>query len=161
MASPSARMDFDAFAGLAPKAVAALEALDASVARAGLDPALVELVKIRVSQVNGCAFCLRLHVAWARAAGVPDGKIDTVATWREAGTFTPRETAALAWAEALTLLPAEGAPDATYAALREHFDEAESAFLTIAVGTINQWNRIAVGLRFSLPAADRLIADEA
>ena len=115
------------------------------------DKALAELIKIRVSQINGCAFCLQHHLNIARKLGVKPEKIDLVAAWRDAGVFSARECAALAWSECLTNLPTSGAPDDTYAAVRAHFTEAEAVFLTVAIGTINNWNRIGVALRFAPP----------
>jgi len=117
----------------------------------GLDKALVELVKLRASQVNGCAFCLQLHLNIARKIGVPAGKLDLVAVWRETNLFSERERAALAWTEALTTLASEEARTTAAAALHEEFSAAEALHLTVAVGTINQWNRIAIGLRFPPP----------
>ncbi len=108
---------------------------------------------MRASQLNGCAFCLQLHLNFARKLGVAAAKLDLVAAWREAGVFDERESAALAWTETLTRLGAESASDAEYAALRAQFSEDEALFLTVAIGVINQWNRIGVALRFAPPAA--------
>lgn len=147
--STEARLEWEDFRRIAPEANAALLALGKAAEDAGLGKELLELIKLRVSQINGCAFCVQLHLNAARKAGVAAEKLDLVAVWRDAGVFSGREQAALAWAEGLTEVSRHGAPDAAYAALREAFDESEAVFLTVAIGTINMWNRIAVGFRFS------------
>ncbi len=153
MTTNHSRVSYENFAKLAAPARAALIALGKAVDEAGLDKGLSEILKLRASQINGCAFCVRMHVDIARKLGVAEEKIDLVAVWREAGVFTDREMAALAWTEALTTLAPEGPSDTAYAALREHFTESEAVLLTVAIGTINQWNRIAVALRFAPLAA--------
>ncbi len=113
-----------------------------------LDIQLIELVNIRASQVNGCAFCLSVHVPNGRKTGLTAAQIDLIAVWREAGDiFSPRERAALAWAESLTLLPQSQAPDELYEEVRGHFSEQETVELTWAIVTINVWNRMAVSMR--------------
>ncbi len=158
MASTHARMEFQAFTATAPAVYAALAALGKAVDESGPDKALTELVKLRVSQVNGCAFCLQFHLNIIRRLDVDPRKLDLVATWRDAGVFTAREMAALAWAEALTDITDHRAHDDAYAQARAQFDEAELAHLTAAIGAINTWNRIAVGYRFSPPPAAPAIA---
>ena len=148
MSSP-ARLEREGFRKIAPEAHAALLALGKAAEDSGLGKELLELVKLRASQINGCAFCVQLHLNVARAAGMAAEKLDLCAVWREAGVFSPREQAALAWTESLTDVSRKGASDADYAALRETFSESEAVFLTVAVGTINMWNRIAVAFRFS------------
>lgn len=143
------RIPYARFNELAAPARSALLALGRAVDDTGLEKELTELIKVRVSQINGCAFCLALHLDLARKLHVSPDKLDLVAVWREAGIFTPRERAALGWAEALTRASPEADLDGLYADLRSLFDESETAHLTIAVGTINQWNRIAVGLGFA------------
>jgi AhpD family alkylhydroperoxidase len=113
-----------------------------------LDPALAELVKVRASQINGCVYCLALHLQWARKAGVPGDKLDLVAVWPEARAFDSRERAALAWTEAVTRAGPAEAVDAAREALGAQFTETEILGLTLAVATINAWNRIAGPLRF-------------
>lgn len=140
----SSRVDYRA---AFPEGLEALQRLEGALHRGRLEPALVELVKIRASQVNGCAYCLAMHTRDARARGESQVRLDTVAAWRETPYFTERERAALGWCEALTDLPRTGAPDGTYAALEEVFDAEEIAELTFAVVAINAWNRLAVGLR--------------
>ena len=155
MSSAHTRVDYEVFRKLAPEAYSALLALGKAVEDSGLDKGLTELVKIRASQINGCAFCAQFHLTIARQAGVDPVKLDLVAVWRDAGIFSERECAALAWAEVLTDLAAKGAPDETYATVRRHFTETEAVFLTLAIGTINNWNRIGVALRFSPPIPRR------
>jgi AhpD family alkylhydroperoxidase len=147
----AARLTYQGFAKAAPASHAALIALGKSVDESGLDKTLTELLKLRASQINGCAFCLQYHLDIARKLGVAPEKLDLVAAWREAGVFTPREMAALAWTETLTDMTPEVTSDDAYAALLKHFTETEAMFLTVAIGTINQWNRIAVALRFPPP----------
>ena len=125
----------------------AMLALEMAVRSSGLEPSLLELVKIRASQVNGCAYCLDMHTKEARAHGESEQRIYALAAWRETPFFSDRERAALAWAEALTAVAAEGAPDALYEEVREHFQEAELVALTFAVVTINSWNRLAIAFR--------------
>ena len=147
------RIAYEDFVARAPAVAAALRELSKTASEAGLDKRLVELIKVRASQINGCAFCVQFHINLARKLGVPVAKLDLVAVWREAGVFDARESAALAWTETLTRLGPESASDADYAALRAAFNEDEALFLTVAIGVINQWNRIGVALRFAPPAA--------
>jgi AhpD family alkylhydroperoxidase len=147
-----ARVDHQTFEKIAPGAYAALLALGKAVDESGLEKNLTELVKLRVSQINGCAFCIQHHLNIARTAGVDAAKLDLVAAWKDAGVFSVREYTALAWAECLTTVSIEGAPDRIYAALREHFTEKEVVFLTVTIGTINNWNRLGVALRWNLRA---------
>jgi AhpD family alkylhydroperoxidase len=155
MSATHARASYDVFSKTAAAPHAALLALGRSVDESGLEKSLTELVKLRVSQINGCAFCLQLHLDIARKLGVAAEKLDLLAVWREAGVFSTREMAALDWAEALTALSAEAGSEDVYAALRREFSETETLFLTVAIGTINQWNRIAIGLRFPPSVAKR------
>jgi AhpD family alkylhydroperoxidase len=148
-------MTYEEFGKIAASARTALIALGKSVDESGLEKSLTELVKVRASQLNGCAFCLKLHLDWARQNGVSADKLELVAAWREAGIFSAREMAALAYTEALTAMGVDVASGAAAEALRPHFSATEAVFLTIAVGTINQWNRIAVALRFPPPLSAR------
>jgi AhpD family alkylhydroperoxidase len=143
-----ARLTYEAFAKTAPAVHTALIALGKAVDESGLEKELTELVKLRASQLNGCAFCLQYHLNAARRLGVTSEKLDLVAAWPDTGVFTPREMAALAWTEALTEMGPESTSDEAYAALLRQFSPTEAMFLTVAIGTINQWNRIAVALRF-------------
>ncbi len=108
-----------------------------------LEPALLELVRIRASQINHCAFCLDMHTIDARAAGETEQRLYAVAAWEEAPFFTPRERAALAWTEAVTKLADAPVPESLYRATREQFSEKEIVDLTLAVIAINGWNRLA------------------
>ena len=129
------------------EAVAAMIGLEKAVSAFGLEQSLLELVKLRASQINGCAFCVDLHTSDAKKAGESDRRLHAVVVWREAPFFTPRERAALAWTESLTLIASTRAADEDYAALREHFSDKEMADLTVAIIAINGWNRLAVGFR--------------
>jgi AhpD family alkylhydroperoxidase len=152
--SPSgAAWTYDGFRAAAPAVVQALAALSKAVDDTGLDKGLTELIKVRVSQINGRAFCLKLHLDVFRRFGVEDAKLDLVATWRDAGIFSEREMAPLIWAEALTGMINQPIAETAYGALRWHFSEAEAIHLTAAVANINAWNRIAGGLRFAPPIA--------
>ncbi|HRO10738.1 carboxymuconolactone decarboxylase family protein [Amaricoccus sp.] len=110
-----------------------------------LEPSLVELVKIRASQINGCANCLNMHTAEARAQGESEQRLDVLAAWREAPLYTDRERAALAWTEALTRLSEGHTQEAAYQALAAHFSAEEQVALTLVINVINGWNRLAVG----------------
>ncbi|MDH4564858.1 carboxymuconolactone decarboxylase family protein [Pseudomonas sp. BN411] len=138
------RLDFYA---ASPDALKAMLALDAAVSKLPLEKPLLELVKLRASQLNGCAFCVDLHSTDARKRGETERRLYAVAVWRESPFFTPRERAALAWTEALTRLSETHAPDEDYAQLAEEFSERERVDLTLAISTINSWNRLAVGFR--------------
>ncbi|RKS09707.1 AhpD family alkylhydroperoxidase [Nocardiopsis sp. Huas11] len=138
------RIDLTAVAEAYP----AMAKFDAA-AREGVDPALGELVRIRASQINGCAFCLDMHTRAARDAGERRPRLDALAAWRESPLFTEAERAALALTESMTLVAGEGVPEEVLAAARAHFDEAGLAGLVWAIAAINTWNRVAVaaGLR--------------
>ena len=151
-----ARMEFAEFEKTAPQARAALTALSKAVGDSGLDKALTELIKIRASQVNGCAFCVQFHLNLARKFDMPQTKLDLVAVWRDAGVFTAREMAALAWTEALTHVTPFGVSDEDFADARKEFSESELVFLTVAVASINAWNRIAMAFRFSPPVPQEM-----
>lgn len=142
------RIGRDAFRRLAPDVVAALTALGETAVKAGLDPALLELVKLRASQINGCAFCVQYHLTAARALRVPREKLDLLVVWQEADLFSDRERAALGWTEALTEVTL-GISDDDYDEVRSEFSEAQLAHLTGAIALINSWNRISIGFRFA------------
>ena len=124
----------------------------------GLEESLMELVKIRASQVNGCAFCLHMHTTDARKAGETEERIYLLDAWRESPLYTERERAALAWTEALTKVSETHAPDDDYEALKAHFSESEQVALTLLVVAINGWNRIQVGFRGVHPVEERRAA---
>ncbi|WP_207282759.1 carboxymuconolactone decarboxylase family protein [Pseudomonas sp. FW300-N2F2] len=130
-----------------PDAFKAMLALESAASNLGLEKSLLELVKLRSSQINGCAFCIDMHTADARKDGETERRLYAVTAWREAPFFTGRERAALAWTEALTRLSDTHAPDADYALLSEHFSPKEMVDLTVAINAINGWNRLAVGFR--------------
>jgi AhpD family alkylhydroperoxidase len=125
----------------------AMLALQHQVDTSGLDHALVELVKIRASQINGCAYCIDMHTKDARAAGETEQRIYALSAWRETPFFTERERAALAWTEAVTNVSATHVPDEVHDHARTVFGEAELVALTWAVVAINAWNRVAVAFR--------------
>ncbi|WFE74006.1 carboxymuconolactone decarboxylase family protein [Roseinatronobacter sp. S2] len=134
-----------------PKAAKAMLALETATQALSIPLALRELVKMRVSQINGCAFCLNMHAPDARGAGVSQQKLDVLAAWRESPAFDARERAALGWSEALTRIEATGAPDADYTALTDVFTPQECVDLTLVINAINAWNRFAVGFRAPHP----------
>jgi AhpD family alkylhydroperoxidase len=147
-ASHAARLEWQAYKRLAPEANAAIAQLGGVAAAAGLDKELLELIKLRVSQINGCAFCVAYHVIEAQHLGIAADKLQMVVAWREAPQFDARERAAFAWAEALTTL-GQGVPDAVYEEARAAFSERDLAYLTSAVIAINAWNRLGVAYRYT------------
>jgi AhpD family alkylhydroperoxidase len=135
----------------APAAVKTLQEAQAQIEAGGLEYSLIELVKMRASQINGCAYCLHMHSQDARRAGEREERLHVLAAWRESSLYNERERAALAWTEAVTRLPETGAPDAEFEALKALFTEAEIVTLTLAIAMINLWNRVAVPLRTQHP----------
>lgn len=135
-----------------PEAIKALVALEVAIGKRGLDPMLLNLVKLRASQINGCAYCVDSHSSDARKAGETERRVYAVAAWRESPLFTERERAALAWTESLTLLPETHAPDVDFLGLQKQFNETEMVDLSLVIGAINIWNRFGVGFR-KIPAA--------
>ena len=146
-----ARKEYKDFMSLTPDAYEAVLALSQVAGRAGMDKELLELIKLRASQINGCAFCVQYHILESEKLGVSADKLNLVVVWREAPQFTPRERAALAWTEALTLL-SEGVSDEVYAQASAEFSEKELAYLTSAVAAINVWNRFGAAFRWTPPA---------
>lgn len=140
------------FAKVSPSTYKALLGVEHTVRESGLEHALLELVKLRASQINGCGFCVDMHAADARKAGETERRLAAVAVWRETPFFTPRERAALAWTEALTRLAQQPDLERDYAALKEQFGDKEMADLSLAISAINSWNRMAVGFGWQ-PAA--------
>ncbi|MGY2049231.1 carboxymuconolactone decarboxylase family protein [Methylobacterium sp. JK268] len=132
---------------LAPATLTAMLQVEASIRQSGLESSLLELVKLRASQINGCAFCIAMHAGDARKHGETEMRLYLLDAWRESPLYSERERAALAWTEALTRVAEKGAPDADYDALRAQFTEAEQVLLTVQIGAINLWNRLQVGLR--------------
>lgn len=133
------------WAKASPEAYKAMVGLEMALAKSGLESELLELVRLRASQLNGCAYCVNLHANDARKAGETEARLQTLSVWHETTWFTAREKAALAWVESLTLLSIHHAPQAQYQALLDHFSETEVANLTLAIATINAWNRFGVG----------------
>ncbi|WIV99646.1 carboxymuconolactone decarboxylase family protein [Kinneretia aquatilis] len=146
-----ARIDWAAFEAHAGGVVSALRDYSRAVDASGLDKGLVELLKLRASQINGCAFCLQFHLNLARKLGLPQRQLDQLAAWRDSHAFSARERAALAWTEALTRMAAAPVEGTLYADLQAQFSEGEIANLTAAIAAINAWNRIAGALRFTPP----------
>jgi len=132
---------------LIPDGYQAMLGVHTYVQGCGLDLGLLELVRLRISQINGCAFCVAMHIPLARKYGLSEDQINLTATWKESPVFSPRERAALAWAEAVTVLTSQEVPDAVYAPLTAQFSVEEIAKLTLCIGEINTWNRLMVASR--------------
>jgi AhpD family alkylhydroperoxidase len=132
---------------ISPGAYKAMAGLEGFVKGSGLEPALLELVRMRASQINGCAYCLDMHSKDARAAGETEQRLYELNAWRETPFYSERERAALAWTEALTLVHETHAPDEVYEEVRKRFTEEEVVSLTAAIVSINSWNRLAIGFR--------------
>jgi AhpD family alkylhydroperoxidase len=132
---------------LAPEGLARMRALEHYLnTETGLEAVLLDLVRLRASLLNGCEYCIHLHAAELRKLHEPDERIAGLADWRGSSAYTQRERSALAWCEALTNIQEGHAPDAVYAEVRAHFSEVETVNLTLAITTINAWNRIAIAL---------------
>ena len=142
----------------APDTIKALTALEAQVQSSGLEQSLIELVKTRASQINGCAYCIDMHTADARKHGETEQRLYLLNAWRESPLYTDRERAALAWTEALTLIAETHAPDDLYEAMRAQFSESEAVNLTVLIGAINAWNRVAIGFRAIHPVKAKAAA---
>src|SRR5882762_11320254 len=145
-----ARSERKDFRALAPDADEFVLGLNQAAAKAGIDRQLLELIKLRASQINGCAFCVQYHILQGESLGVPQDKLNLVVVWREAPQFSRRERAALVWIEALTLL-SEGVSDEVYAEASAEFSEKELTYLTSAVAAINVWNRFGAAYRWTPP----------
>jgi AhpD family alkylhydroperoxidase len=154
-----ARSEYEDFRRVAPDAYDLVLALGQVAAKAGLDKQLLELVKLRASQINGCAFCVQHHILFSERIHVSVDKLNLVAVWREAPVFSARERAALAWAEALTLLP-DGVREEVYAEASREFSETELMYLTSAIASINVWNRFGAAYRWT-PAKRPVAANAA
>jgi AhpD family alkylhydroperoxidase len=140
---------------LAPDAYDAVLALNKIAEQNGLDKQLLELVKLRASQINGCAFCVQYHIMAAETLGIAADKLNLIVVWREAPIFSARERAALAWTEALTLV-SQGVSDEIYAQVSAEFSEKELAYLSTAIAAINVWNRFGAPYRWAPPAPQHL-----
>ncbi|MFN4274753.1 MAG: carboxymuconolactone decarboxylase family protein [Ferrovibrio sp.] len=139
----------------APDGIKAMMALEASFEKSGPEESLRHLVKLRASQINGCAFCIHMHATDARKHGDSEMRLYMLNAWRESTLYSDRERAALAWTEALTLLPQTGAPNTDYELVKAQFSEAEQVQLTLLIGAINVWNRLQVGFRASHPVDEK------
>src|ERR1700748_1351373 len=135
----------------APDTIKALLALEEQTQASGLEKSLIELVKTRASQINGCAFCINMHTQDARKQGETEQRLYLLNAWRESPVYTDRERAALAWTEALTLIAETHAPDDLYEEVRAQFNDKEMTDLTLLIGAINVWNRLAIGFRMTFP----------
>jgi AhpD family alkylhydroperoxidase len=145
------RFEWKAFQEAVPEFATSMAAITHALRKSGIEPELRELVKIRASQLNGCAFCIQFHLNDARKLGVAAEKLDLLAAWREAGMFSAREAAALEWTERVTLLAQHHIDDEAYARVAAHFPGNDMALLTVAISQINAWNRIAAPFRFAPP----------
>lgn len=138
------RLDYRKFA---KEPIKALMDMEAYVVQCGLDDKLLHMIKLRASQINGCAYCIDMHWKDARAAGETEQRLYGLDAWRESPYYSDRERAALEWTESLTLIAASQAPDDIFAAMKAHFSDKEILDLTYAISTINAWNRIAISMR--------------
>ncbi|HEX9465134.1 MAG TPA: carboxymuconolactone decarboxylase family protein [Alphaproteobacteria bacterium] len=139
------------YAAISPEGYKTLGGVHRFIAKCGLEESLINLVYLRVSQINGCAYCVDLHTRDAIKAGESQRRLHNVVTWREAPFFSDRERAALAWAESLTHVARTGAPDEDYEVVRRAFSEKEVVDLTYAIGLMNALNRLAIGMRKGPP----------
>ncbi|HEV8582113.1 MAG TPA: carboxymuconolactone decarboxylase family protein [Thermoanaerobaculia bacterium] len=135
------------YAKAAPGVYDAMDSLDQYLQQCGLEKSLLFMVQLRVSQINGCAYCLDMHWKDLRATGEAEQRLYSLDAWRECPYYTDRERAALAWAEAVTLIIGGHVPDAVYEEVRPHFSEKELSDITLAVAAINAWNRLSISAR--------------
>ena len=143
---------------LAPESIKAMMALEASFDASTLEHSLKELVRLRASQMNGCAFCIHMHSTDLRKAGESEMRLYMLPAWRESPLYSDRERAALGWTEALTRLSETNAPDSDYDPMQAHFSETEQVQLTLLIGSINVWNRLQVGFRAPHPVERHSVA---
>jgi AhpD family alkylhydroperoxidase len=142
----------------APETIDALNALETKVASSGLEQSLIELVKTRASQINGCAFCINMHTQDARKHGETEQRLYLLNAWHESPVYTERERAALAWTDAVTRISETHAPDDIYQQVRAQFSEAETVNLTMLIATINAWNRLAISFRAMPPVKAKAVS---
>ena len=135
------------FTKITPGAMKTMYGLEKYLAECGLEPSLMDLIKLRASQINGCAYCIDMHTKDARVRGESEQRLYELVAWRETPFYTERERAALAWTEAVTLIANEHVPDEVYEQAREQFTEQELVDLTLAIVAINGWNRFAISFR--------------
>ena len=138
----------------APEAMKAVLQVEAYIQHSSLEKSLIELVKMRASQINGCAYCLAMHSRDARKGGETEMRLYLLNAWEESSLYSPRERAALGWTDALTRVADTHAPDAAWDEVRQHFTDKEAVDLTTLIGMINLWNRLAIGFRYEHPADD-------
>jgi AhpD family alkylhydroperoxidase len=150
------RLDWKDFQEVVPEFATSMAAITRALKNSGIEPELRELIKIRASQLNGCAFCIQYHLNDARKLNIAPEKLDLLAAWREAGTYSLREAAALEWTERVTLLAQHPIEDEAYVRITAHFSQREIALLTVAIGQINAWNRIAAPFRFTPPIPEQV-----
>src|ERR1700742_1077995 len=155
-----ARSEYKDFMALAPDAYETVRSLGQLAAKAGIDKQLLELIKLRASQINGCAFCVQFHILQGESLGIAADKLNLVVVWREAPQFSPRERAALAWTEALTTLTG-GVGDEVYEQASAEFSDKDLTYLTSAVASINAWNRFGVAYRWTPPARQPQVSAKA
>lgn len=142
------RLDYHA---IAPEILQPMLDLETQLRTSGLEHSLIELIKLRVSQINGCAYCIHMHTHDARSHGETEDRMHLLNAWRESSLYTDRERAALAWAESLTRIEQTEAPDSAYQPMADHFSPQDQVSLTLVITTINAWNRIAIGFRVPHP----------
>jgi AhpD family alkylhydroperoxidase len=144
---------------VAPEGSQAMLAVEAAIEKSGLEHGLLELVRLRASQINGCGYCIYMHIKDAvKKHGESDMRVHMLDGWRHSSLFTDRERAALNWTESLTRIAKTGAPDADYALLQSQFNETEIAYLTLLIGSINLWTRVQIGLRAAHPVEEPVAA---
>ncbi|MGB7264220.1 MAG: carboxymuconolactone decarboxylase family protein [Terracidiphilus sp.] len=143
------RLAWPDFQKAVPEFATAMATITHALKNSGVEPEIRELVKIRASQLNGCAFCIQFHLNDARKLGIAPEKLDLLAAWREAGIYSQREAAALEWTEHVTLLAAHHMDDASYERIKAHFPGDQMTLLTVAISQINAWNRVAAPFRFT------------
>lgn len=141
-----------------PEAYQAVAALEKFVQTCGLEKRLIHLIKLRASIINGCAYCVDMHVKEARHGGLSEQWINLMSVWRDSPVYDARERALLGWVDAVTDIARTGAPDDTFESLKAHFSEEEMTKITVAIGLINVWNRLAVGFRSQHPLDQAAIA---
>ncbi len=149
--SVAPRFDYQEFQKFVPEFATSMAAITHALRKSGIEPEIRELLKIRASQLNGCAFCIQFHLNEARKIGVPAEKLDLLPAWREAGIYSDRESAALEWTERVTLLAQHHIDDEAFARVKAQFSGEQLALLTVAISQINAWNRIAAPFRFTPP----------
>jgi AhpD family alkylhydroperoxidase len=147
----SQRIDF---AKVPPAAMKAMYGLEAAVEHSGLEHSLIDLIRLRASQINGCAYCIDMHTKDALARGETDQRLFLLDAWRETPFYTDRERAGLLWCETLTLIAERGVPDEVYQEVRKEFSEEELVFLSLAIAAINSWNRLAIGFKADVGGYD-------